>query len=266
MLRQGLMVHTIGRRLVYYHVLPSSMDEAAHMAEEGVEEGTVVTAEEQTAGRGRFGRSWVSPGGNLLLSILLRPSLYSLRYLSIMAGVATARAIASASGLEATLKWPNDVRVAGKKVGGILVESSLEGNSVRHAVIGIGINVDLDPAQTEALAAIATCLNREAGRPVARERLLRDLLQEADSLYHSVQKGSPPLEEWRSLVDTLGRRVKVQVRHAGPRGGRGKLEVYSGVAEDVDLAGNLLLRTAGGRRVALSAGEVTFQEGDVTLP
>ena len=262
MLREGLVIRVIGRRLLFYETLPSTMDEAARLGAEGAEEGTVIVAEEQTAGRGRFRRDWVSPKGNLLFSILLRPSLYSMRYLSILAGVAAARAVASATGLTPTIKWPNDVRVGGKKVGGILVESSLEGNRVNYAVVGIGINVEFDPATMSEIADTATGLNKELGGPVSREQLLRHALQEADSLYHDLQQGSPPLDEWRGLLDTLGRQVTVQVSRPGAEAGtvdRGR--VYSGMAEDVDAAGNLLLRTQTGSRVALSAGEVTMQEG-----
>ena len=258
MIREGIIVRVIGRRLLHYQTLTSTMDEAIRLADEGAEEGTVVVAEEQTAGRGRFGRTWVSPKGNLLLSIILRPSLYSLRYLSIMAGVAAARGVAAATGLHSSLKWPNDVRVGGKKVGGVLVENSLQANLVQYAVVGIGINVELDSAALGPLSTTATGLNAELGRLVPRERLLRHLLEESDSLYHSLQQGSSPLDEWRGLLDTLGKQVRVQVSRPGPSG---EVRVYTGMAEDVDAAGNLLLRTAAGRRVALSAGEVTVQEG-----
>ena len=257
MLRNGLVVRVIGRRLIYYRVLPSTMDEAARLAEEGIEEGAVVVAEEQTAGRGRVGRPWESPKGNLLLSIVLRPTLFSLRYLSMMAGVAAARAVASATGIKPSLKWPNDVQIAGKKAGGILVENSLSGNEVRYAVVGIGLNVEFDPTPGGGLSGTATGLAKELGRPVSREQLLRYLLQELDSLYRSLQQGSAPLEEWRGLLETLGKQVSVKVSQQGP-GRKGR--VYAGLAEDVDAAGNLLLRTGAGRRMALSAGEVSVQE------
>ena len=258
MLRDGLVVRVIGRRLLFYQTLTSTMDEAARLALEGIEEGTVVVAEKQTAGRGRYSRTWVSPEGNLLLSIVLRPSLYSLRYLSILAGLASARAVSTVTGLNATIKWPNDVRLAGKKVGGILVENSLQGNEVNYAVVGIGLNVIFDPRAHNELAETATGLSVEADKSVSREDLLRHLLQESDNLYHALRKGEPPVADWRERLDTLGRQVSVQVRHLGPAS---KPKVYRGLAEDVDAAGNLLLRTSSGRRIALPAGEVTLQEG-----
>ena len=124
---EGLDTSIIGRRISFHPELDSTMDEGARLADGGAGEGTTVVAEVQTAGRGRFGRTWISPAGNLWVSILLRPSLDALRYLSILAGVASARAIASTTGLDVTLKWPNDLRIGGLKVGGVLVENSLSG-------------------------------------------------------------------------------------------------------------------------------------------
>ena len=259
MLREGLLVKAIGRRLLFYETLGSTMDEAARLAEDGIEEGATIIVERQTSGRGRFNRPWISTDGNLMLSIVLRPSLYSLRYLSILAGVATARAITKTTGLNPSIKWPNDVRIDGKKVGGILVESSLEGNAVRYTVVGIGINVKPDSAHTLELMTTATCLDAEIAHPISRQVLLRHILQEGDILYRELQQGSTPLDEWRSLLDTLGKMVTVRVMHGAP-GSTMEARTYSGLAEGVDAAGNLVLRTKAGHRIALSAGEVTLQE------
>ena len=256
MLREELKTRIIGRPVFFHPEIDSTMDETARLADGGAAEGTVVAAEVQTAGRGRFGRTWISPAGNLWVSILLRPSLDSLRWLSVLAGVASARAIASTTSLEVSLKWPNDLRIGKRKVGGVLVENFLDGSEVRHAVIGIGINVAFDPSANSLLASTATSLNREYGGPVSREGLLRELLQEADRLYESLTAGETPLEEWRRLLDTLGKQVTVQ--DVTSSGGVGSS--YSGVAEDVDADGNLLLRLADGRLVALAGGEVTTQE------
>ena len=256
---EGLDTSIIGRRISFHPELDSTMDEAARLADGGAEEGTTVVAEVQTAGRGRFGRTWISPAGNLWVSILLRPSLDALRYLSILAGVASARAIASTTGLDVTLKWPNDLRIGGLKVGGVLVENSLSGSAVRHAIIGIGINVALEPSSNGAITSTATALNIECGKPVDREKLLRHLLQEGDRLYGSLVAEPTPwplLEEWRSLLDTLGKQVTVQdVVTSGQSS-----HSYSGIAEDVDAAGNLLLRLPDGQRIALAGGEVTVQQ------
>ena len=258
MLREGLYTRVVGRRIVYFQRISSTMDEAARLAqEEAAEDGTVVLAEEQTAGRGRFQRTWVSESGNLLLSVLLKPSLEALPYVSIMAGVAVARAIRKTTGLEPAIKWPNDVRLGGRKVCGILVETSLQSEAVRYAIVGIGLNVAFDPTGVEELADIATGLNVEAGKPVDREVLLKHLLQEIDRLYLSLGPAGWPvtdasgpqrvLDEWRGLLETLGKRVEVRWRDT----------VYRGLAEDVDGSGNLLLCLEDGTVSSLPAGEVT---------
>ena len=256
MLRKDLNTRIVGHPVLFRPELDSTMDEAARLASEGAGEGTVVVAEVQRAGRGRFGRTWVSPAGNLWVSVLLRPSLDSLRWLSVLAGVASARAIASTTSLEVSLKWPNDLRVGGRKVGGVLIENSLSGSEVAHAIVGIGINVSLNPEANPLTAPTATALNAECGETVSRAELLRSLLEEMDGLYCGLMAGETPLEEWRGLLDTLGKRVTVQdVTHSGDAGNS-----YRGVAEDVDDKGNLLLRLADGRLVALAGGEVTMQE------
>ena len=265
MLREGLYTRVVGRRVLYFRRVSSTMDEAARLALEGAEDGTVVLAEEQTAARGRFDRVWVTQEGNLYLSIVLRPSRQGLQYLSIVSGVAVARAIRKTIGLRPTIKWPNDVRLGGKKVCGVLVESSLLGDSVRYAIVGIGINVALDLSVVDGLADIATSLHLEAGTEVGREALLRNLLQEVDKLYLPLRgiNGGPHasaparslgdgsleqvMAEWRGLLETLGREVQV----------RWGEDVYAGYAEDVDDLGNLMLRQADGTLVTLPAGEVT---------
>ena len=259
MLREGLYTRIVGRRIVYFQQLSSTMDEATRMALDGTEDGTVVLADEQTAGRGRFQRTWVSPQGNLYFSIVLRPSVHALQYLSILSGVAVVRAIRKATTLTPTIKWPNDIRVGGKKVCGILVENSFQGNTLQHATVGIGINVTFDPSTVEELAETATGLNIETGTEVDRKVLLRHLLQEMDRLYISLREGVPSasqevegagakiVEEWRGLLETLGKQVEVRWRD----------DVYSGYAEDVDEVGQLILRVGDGTLVTLPAGEVT---------
>ena len=263
-LRGGLYTRVVGRRFEYFQSLPSTMDEAKRLAEEGAEEGMVVLAEEQTAGRGRFRREWMSPAGNLYLSVLLRPNVAALPYLTMLASLAVARAVTQLTGLGCTIKWPNDVRVSGRKVSGILVESALNGPVVSYAVVGIGINVAFDPATVEELAGTATGLDAEARSPVDRTDLLRALLQEMDLLYGMLRptrragaardaNTAPSAEdlaalraEWRSLLDTLGSRVEV----------RWQGQSYIGRAEDVDPVGNLLLRQDDGEKLAIPAGDV----------
>jgi BirA family biotin operon repressor/biotin-[acetyl-CoA-carboxylase] ligase len=252
-LRGGLHTRVVGRRIAYFKQLSSTQDEVARLAEQGAEDGTAVLAETQTTGRGRFHREWVSGHGNIHMSVLFRPSASVLQLLSIMSGVAVVRAIRKTTGLTPNIKWPNDVRLRGKKVSGILVETTLRGNEVQYAVVGIGVNIALDVHSVEGLADIATTLNIEAGKPVDREPVLRQLIHELDTLY--VGAGQPSdghgpadiVGEWKSLLETLGRKVEV----------RWGDEVHVGLAEDVDPLGALLLRRDDGEIVKLPAGEVT---------
>ena len=247
-IRQGLFTHVVGRRLLFYPKLSSTMDETARLGQQGAEEGTVVVAEVQTAGRGRQGRSWVSEPGNLLVSVLFRPDMKQLPFISIIGGIAIARAVRKTTGLDPRIKWPNDLMVQGRKVAGILAESAIAGDSVWYAVLGIGVNVNLDPAQSEDIAALATSLNAAAGRDLPREDLLRQLLHDLDALCLQVKRGQSPVPEWRDLLETTGRRVDAV---SGP-------DTYSGTAEGVDDTGALLLRLDGGRLVTLTAGDVTL--------
>ena len=256
-LRQGLYTKVVGRRILYYRSLESTMDEAARLAKESDDDGIVVVAEEQTAARGRFQRQWISQPGNLYLSVVLRPSAWGLQYVSIMAGLAVARAIRKSTGLQPTLKWPNDIRLDGKKVCGVLVESSVAAGVVDYAVVGIGLNVALKPGDFPEIADIATSVNQALDAEADRTELLGSLLHELDRLYMPLRREAssgeeelaPALLEWKGRLDTLGRRVRVQWKD----------EVYHGMAEDVDSVGNLKLRTDSGDVVTLLAGEVTSQ-------
>lgn len=246
--RQGLFTHVVGRRIVYHPVLSSTMDEAARLAEQGADEGTVVIAERQSAGRGRQGRSWVSQPGNLLFSIVFRPDIARLPFISIIGGVASARAVRKTTGLVPTIKWPNDLMLSGKKAAGILAESTVVGETVCYAVLGIGINVSLNPSEMEEISAFATSVNAAAGLEVDRVELLRQLLLELDDTYMELGNGVSPIPEWTGLLDSLGTRVEVV------SGGK----VYPGVAESVDDTGNLLLRVDSGELLTMTAGDVTL--------
>jgi len=224
------------------------MDEAARQAEAGAAEGTVVVAETQNAGRGRFGRTWVSSMGNLYLSVIFRPAPLALAQLNVVAGVAVARAIRKITGLSPRIKWPNDVLVAGKKVAGILVETVAQGSEVCYSVVGIGINIKLDEASAAALDGQATGLEEAAGRTVDRSGILRQLLTDLDSLYLQSTAGKSPQPEWKGLLDTLGQKVRVTWRD----------ETWVGQAEQVDEMGNLLLRLDDGKLVTMTAGDVTL--------
>ena len=248
-IRKGLFTRTVGKRFLYYQELTSTMDDARHLADGGAEEGTVVMAENQTSGRGRFGRNWVSGQGNIHLSIVFRPSIEVLPQLTMISAVAVARAIRKTTALDPRIKWPNDVLVNGKKVSGILVEAAALGTEIDYAIVGVGINVSLDTSGFSEIAGTASCLEELAGRPVARDEVLRQFLMETDTLYLQALQGDSALEEWRSLMDTIGQRVTVSWRD----------DRWEGLVEDVDPAGNLLLRLDDGELMTMTAGDVSIQ-------
>lgn len=233
------------RRIVWYRHVGSTNDVAGVLAEQGVDEGTVVVADEQTAGRGRLGRAWASPpGAGLYVSIVLRPSPRVAPLLTIASGVAVADGIASATGLEVQLKWPNDVLVSGRKLAGMLAEGA-----ARHVVLGVGINV-MPAAYPPDVASCATSIESELGRPVDRGLVLAECLAALALRYRELshEGGRGVLDAWRRRATaTLGRRVEWD------GGGEGRL----GLAENIDEDGALLVRS-GSELIRIRSGEVRW--------
>jgi BirA family biotin operon repressor/biotin-[acetyl-CoA-carboxylase] ligase len=226
------------------------MDEAARLGEGDVEEGAVVVAEIQSAGRGRQGRSWVSQPGNLLVSVLFHPPMEALPFISIIGGIAAARAVRKVTGLDPKIKWPNDLMIEGRKAAGILAESAIAGDTVWYAVLGVGMNVSLDTDQAEEISSFAVSVNAAAGEEVPREDLLRQFLMDLDALYLALGQGKSPIEEWQGLLETVGQRL---VATWGD-------DTYHGVAEGTDELGNLILRQDDGSLITLTAGDVSLTE------
>jgi len=259
--------------LVGYEVLGSTNDEAVVLAGRGAAEGTTVVANAQTGGRGRAGRSWFSPpGAGLYVSVILRPlapaspvsapALASWsRLITLTAGVAVAEGIRTATGLPVTLKWPNDVVFSdgqaplivdprSRKVAGILAEASAAGDGTPHVVVGFGINVAPVTYPRE-IAARATSLEAEAGRPIDRAGVLVEVLAALATRYSDLQAGraSAVLARWRELSPSAtGARVSLL------RGGQRVEGTTAGLNDD----GALVVRTAGGIDAVMS-GEVTWE-------
>ena len=249
MLRTGLYTAIIGRSVRYYQSTASTMDDAAQWAQDGADEGAVVVAETQTASRGRLGRRWVSDAGNLYFSVIFRPDVAVLPLLSPLAGVAVARSVRQAAGLYPAIKWPNDITIDGLKVAGILAESTMSGQYIQHAIVGVGVNVALDVSADPETEGTAASLNDLAGSEVVPSEVLRRILQNMDALYLDLRRGRSPVPEWRRWLDTLGQRVVVTHHDVS----------HTGRAEDVDEHGNLLLRTDDGRLLTLTAGDITLR-------
>jgi BirA family transcriptional regulator, biotin operon repressor / biotin---[acetyl-CoA-carboxylase] ligase len=240
-------------------VVPSTgstnADLLARAADPGSPEGQVLVAEEQTAGRGRLGRSWSSvPGASLTFSVLLRPAAVPAArrgWLTLLTGVAVASAVRSVARVDAVLKWPNDVLAGDRKLAGILAEQAPDGSAV---VIGTGLNVAAAPGNlpVSATGLAATSLRAE-GATVSREDLLLGMLDEVERWYLAFRADPDPersglLDAYRALCETLGRTVRVEL----PAGG-----VVTGVARDIDAEGRLLVIGDPGDSVTpVSAGDV----------
>ena len=237
--------------------LPSTQERARELARSGTPHGTLVVAGIQTGGWGRLGRPWGSPAGGLWMSLVLRPNLDA----SLAPRVTQAAAVGVAKalwalGVEARIKWPNDLLVAGRKVCGILAESGTkyapegrpkpsEVRRLNYVVLGIGMNANLDPGDLAVPDREVTTVRSELGRDVDLLELLRALLTNLDAELLRIEDFTSVLEDWRALNCTLGERVRV--RRFG--------ETLEGLAIDLSPEGALLLETPGGI-VALFEGEI----------
>jgi BirA family transcriptional regulator, biotin operon repressor / biotin---[acetyl-CoA-carboxylase] ligase len=243
----------LGHTVVVEPVTASTNDEARRLAEAGAKTGVVVIAERQERGRGRQGRRWQSPGGvNLLFSVLLRePDLGPVAGLvTLAAGLAVARAVAGHCGLPARIKWPNDVRIGGRKLCGILAEAG-GSHRVEYIVVGIGLNVNVVREDLPAeLQDLATSLRMETNRPWRRAEVFRAVMAELETVLSELKDGGVErvLSSWKVYDEVLGHRVRAET----PGG------VFHGLAIDLRPDGALILRDeATGREQAVVAGDVT---------
>jgi len=245
----------VGRDIRVFKETASTNDTIDKLARDGAPEGAVVFAESQSRGRGRMGRTWVSPAGKgLWFSVLLRPDLRPAEAtrLTVAAAIAIRRAIRTTAGLEVDIKWPNDLLIQGRKVAGILTEMAAETDRIRHLILGAGIDVNQTASDWPAdLSDVAGSLRVAAGRPVDRSALATEVLLELDRDYRRVCDGQfqEVAEEWESACTTLGRRVAI-------RTGSRRIE---GRAESLDPDGRLLLRTDHGRLECVTGGDVTLE-------
>jgi BirA family biotin operon repressor/biotin-[acetyl-CoA-carboxylase] ligase len=252
----GLHTDYIGRRFIYRPVSESTMDDARRMMERiNLPQGALVLAESQDAGRGRAGRTWLSPPDvNLYMTVLLFPPAAALRSLPVVTPLAVARAIeavteARGAGVHADLKWPNDVLVGGKKIAGVLIETEHLSDRI-IALVGIGLNVNLDPSLHPEIAGIATSLKDATGLDFPREEVLAAVCNELEPLYEAALAGSrEPFEAWKRRLITLGQQVTVSAPDRR----------FEGEAIDVEDDGALVVVTADGRRERVEAGDVTVR-------
>jgi BirA family biotin operon repressor/biotin-[acetyl-CoA-carboxylase] ligase len=250
---QYLGTGVIGKKVIYTDTVDSTNSHAFKLALSGEPEGTCIIAETQKTGKGRLGRKWFSPvGKNLYMSVVLRPSIppssvYPITFLSSLAVYDT---IQSVTGIEPTLKWPNDVLVNGKKICGTLLELSTEADMVRFVIVGIGLNINMEDQDIdEEIQSKATSLLLQAKKPFERPMVCGILLTNLERYYTIFkEKGSEEIcLIWEERANIKGKYF--EITQMG--------ETYRGVSEGIDRDGGILL-TIEGTTKKIIAGDVSF--------
>ncbi len=246
---------TFGRNVVFVESLVSTNDMAAMLASKGAVQGTVVTADAQTGGRGRRERSWYSPPGcNIYMSVILRPRVppVDASQIPVLAVIGITRVLQSVCpGLECLVKWPNDVYCGGGKVSGTLCEMKAEPDMVNHVVVGIGLNVNME--KRDDLPPGATSLFIETGKKFSRAEIVARLLESFEKIYMrwiDERTVAPFAEEWRERSMLLGRKVEV----------RSGNETVVGTSVGITGEGALKLRLEDGNLRTVYAGDATLRK------
>lgn len=230
-------------------------------ASEGAPHGTVVIADKQTKGKGRLGRQWLSPPGeNIYMSIVLRPELEprDATLLTLLSAVAVARAIRNVSALPVGIKWPNDIMLQDKKLGGILLETRTDPDRIDFVVIGIGVNVNLRTKDLPSdVGGIATSMKEVTGKTFKRTAVTAEIMDELEREYIDLMNNGRLrlLKLWRELSVTLGREVRVTQHNKS----------LDGIAVDIDDVGMLIVKTADGKQIIVSSGDVSITQGRISV-
>lgn len=252
-LTDDLQTEWLGKNLFYLQSVDSTNTEIKRLAQNGAEHGTVVVAEEQQTGKGRLGRVWSSPKGTgLWFSILLRPQIApsEVAGITLATGLGVCKAIRRCTGLNALIKWPNDIVTGSKKLCGILTEMTAEADRIEYAVVGIGVNVNTKEFPEE-IQHKATSLSIETGCDINRAKLFRKILTDTEKYIDSYLTNleADIIDEYTSLCVTLGKQVTVT---------RGK-SILKGIAVAIGNDGDLIVKTDDGENISVNSGEVTVQ-------
>ena len=251
-IQRGLRALRLGKKIHYFAEIASTNVCAYKLAQGGAEEGEIVVADAQTQGKGRMGRSWISPPYlNLYLSVILRPRLPALHasQLTLMSAVAVAESVQSLIPCPVEIKWPNDILVRGKKLAGILSESSCDGDRLHFVVVGIGANLNFPKElMPEAIKETATSIMELAKQPVDRAAFARRLIQNLEQCYGNLEeRGFPYIAgRWESFFRLQGKRVRVEMLQSS----------VSGKAVGIDADGALLLEDDKGILQRIIAGDL----------
>lgn len=243
-----------GKKVVFYPETDSTNVRLKHLAEEGAPHGTLVVADRQTAGRGRRGRTWESPGGSCIyMSLLLRSDVApdEAPILTLVMACSIAEAMKECCGIEVEIKWPNDIVAGGKKLAGILTEMSSQIDYINHVIIGVGINGNIR-SFPESIEKTATSLYLETGKPVKRAALIAVVMrrfEEDYQIFMQTRDMTGLLEQYSRCLVNRGREVHVHES-------RGE---YRAFAEGINERGELIVRREDGRVECVRAGEVSVR-------
>lgn len=254
-IKLNLKTRYLGGEVISYKKVDSTNTSAYELAERGLAEGAVIFADEQARGKGRHGRAWQSvPGSGIYMSCILRPHMApnEIPKITLVAAVAVAKAIRSYTGLNAVIKWPNDILINGKKVCGILTEMKAEQDMIDFIILGIGVNVN---TKAKDLPRGASSLKEESrtlrgGEDISRVELAKKILETLEEYYNTLKKkGSGSIiEEWKEFSVMLGSRVKVVLPH----------RTFEADAHNIDPDGALVVRLDSGVLEKISSGDVVM--------
>lgn len=253
-IKNRLFTTYIGRKIYYFPELESTnmiAKEKATHKEEGVNEGTIVIAERQSAGKGRLGRKWFSPAGGIWLSIILYPQLSPsyIPRITLMTAVAVVKAIERCAQIKGQIKWPNDILINEKKVCGILTEMSAELDLINWVVVGIGINVNIKKQEfPEDIREKTTSLKEALRKEISRVRLVQIFLKEFERYYELLKKReiSLILKECKAYSHTLGKKIKINIGE----------NIVTGEAIDINEEGVLILKKGDGELIEIISGTI----------
>lgn len=244
----------IGKEIVVFDEVDSTNNVANELLKKGYPSGTVVIADRQTSGKGRMGRRWISVGEkNLYISFAVKPNIIP-KYatlITLTSVVACTTALRRHTEIPILIKWPNDMLIGGKKIGGILTEMKIEGEIIKSTVVGVGLNVNMDEKEMpEEIKEIATSLKIYKGEEFSRLILASEIIKEFDKWYQLLcnKKIKTIIDRWMEFSDTLGKQVKITLSDR---------EIIAS-AEAIDEEGRLIVKLQDGSYEKISAGDVTF--------
>lgn len=251
---ENLVENKMGSNIHFFDSIGSTNTYAKKIALDGCEEGTVVITDQQTEGRGRLGRTWVSkPKTSVLMSIVLRPNVHPTEApkTTQIAAAALAKALNNMIDADVKIKWPNDVIINKKKISGILTEMSAELDNINYVIVGIGINVNVDTFPDD-IKDIASSIKNETGIEISRTNLIVGIIKEFEKLYYdfvNTGKLDKTIDVCRDNSITVGSKVRIE----------GRNESYEAEAIDISNDGELIIKKDNGDIINIVSGEVSVR-------